>query len=93
MAHYQLKYGTQDTGTPYRDPTEGGTWFRRDTYRSHLGGEFLERYFADGPTDDSAPHLGSYGGSYDPGCACCWLGFGHTERRHATAVRQARGGA
>ena len=29
-----------------------------------------------------------YAGSYDRRCASCWLGFGHTERKHSASIKQ-----
>lgn len=60
--------------------------YRIDRYTPSEGGETTdERIFADGPGDMSPMHL-TYPTGYDARCASCWLGYAHTEARHARLI-------
>jgi len=82
---YKLKYGTLQTGIPYR--SHENTWFRIDKYISNENMEvFNERAFCSGPDDKSARH-GDNGERYNPKCSCCWLNFIHTNERHELNIK------
>lgn len=69
-------------GPRYR---EGETWFRRDVYRP-TGNP--QRVFVTGPNDQTCQHNSQicYGGDYDARCACCFLGFAHSDAKHTQAM-------
>lgn len=55
---------------------------REDIYESELRGRVRERVHV---TDrrDCTP---VYSGPYTPACACCWLGYAHSNAKHRASV-------
>lgn len=89
----QMRFGTNQHGTPQVSTGGCRCWERIDTYTSTETGEtFLERRACAGPNDDSpvahAPYADMPGTipGYDPRCPCCWLGFSHTVNYHTAAI-------
>ena len=91
MTMTKTTYGRYEHGVP--QPTESGGWRRADRYFSdnpqpedHDGQ--LDRLFAASADDDSPWHATYPPGAYDgERCACCYLGFSHTEDKHRQACR------
>ena len=76
---YETDYGTITIGTKYA-PGDNNTYpIRYDRYVSKRDGEIsTDRIHCVGRTDDTK----QYDGKQAVGCPCCWLGYGHTIRRH-----------
>jgi hypothetical protein len=74
-------YGTYMHGKVSRGDTGG--YLREDTWEPANGTpRVADTMQAASMVDDSRV----YTGAYDPACACCWLGHGHTDDKHAQAL-------
>lgn len=85
MATHTSKYGTLITGR-YADRRRYDTWISASD-----GQHYPEPTFATGKDDQSNNHNSMsayYGGDYQgERCACCYLGFTHTEEYHKAACK------
>ena len=73
---------TYEQGKPYY---HGHSWFRNDLF---IPTGQVERWFVAGPDDDSPAYRHWENGKYNPSCACCWLGFGHSENCHKKNIME-----
>ena len=58
------------------------TWKRKDS--SQFG---VDSLFCAGKEDNSPLYRTWEPGKYNAGCACCWLGFPHTEKAHKIEIK------
>jgi hypothetical protein len=89
--HYSLRqegridrgpYGSNLVGRPY---SSGAGWHRVDVYAPYTSPDEASRYRVQVlGSDDFTPVV--HRDDYAAECSCCWLGFAHSEKKHAAAI-------